>query len=749
MILPVAFLAIAIFLAPLRAALPEEALWSPIVAGLILAAAAWESARALRHGAYAAPGRIALVTGGYAAWAFLALLWRWLAVDHGRPAYTDAMARTVLYWLACAAFVLYLQPLLKTTAARCACLGALAASAAIASYLGLQDYMIHVAAHQATWREFGTSTPDYFAGFLVMTIPVTLALFVGAPSRKAAVGPLTYALALAPQVPVLFTTGSRFALAALAASVVVLVASFLLARSSGSRLDRSQIVRIGAIVVLLAVAGLVVARPVAHRLSKSVAAEQKHSGDFRIWTWRGALKMAERNPVFGAGPGTFAFTYQKYALVGYTRVAHDAYLQTADEIGAPGLILLLAALAMIGARCFSSLRTPSPAPETVAEAAPAQSARRSRRPAAPVQAETAGQRIAASFVCDDNKLLACGVLAGAAAGLLQNLIDSDWYFTFDGVTLWLLIGLALSLCSDLRRDEAAPSTRFGRYFAVKGAVACSVAALVLFLWAAAESQAMVAAQQAASADADGPADAFSLYQTAMELNPLRASYPSRRALLVDPKTNPSQIGPDLTRAAELEPTGAAFRRLAAYDLTSSRPADALVAAEQGLKVEPAYVKLWNLAAQANLALGRPQDARRDYERAADIETSPVGTVLAVTEVVNVDYVDADLYLGDAYLAEHRPDRAAACYSRAVDTLAEYAGEGGTTDPMRMAQIGDEPNADLDTRMRDDYERAADGLIAALSALHSPRAAAVSAAKAAVLAKFAAIIARASTMSAPQ
>jgi tetratricopeptide (TPR) repeat protein len=302
------------------------------------------------------------------------------------------------------------------------------------------------------------------------------------------------------------------------------------------------------------------------------------------------------------------------------------------------------------------------------------------------------------------------------------LIDSDWYFTFDGITLWLIAALVLARSSG--NEPGGSKSLFARFYAMKGAFWCAVIGITMIVWAGAESQATQAYAELESGSPGSAAEAASQYESAASLNPLRADYPSKLGLLVDPSTDPSRIERDLRRAAELEPTGVAFRRLATYYLNHGRPSDALAAAAAGLNIEPDFTKLWNLSAQANLATNNLAAAKLDYERAAKIEVSPIGTIRAVTEVVDIDYVDADLYLGDDAMSRKEPTLAATYYRRAEEKLLQYAAEGGTTSQMRMAQIGNRPDSELDTTMRADYVHAATGLVQALTAFQSPDASGV-------------------------
>ena len=61
-------------------------------------------------------------------------------------------------------------------------LSAVLASAIVAG-IGVNEYLLHRRIGDAGWRVFATSTPDFLAGYLVMLLPLTLALFVAIPLR--------------------------------------------------------------------------------------------------------------------------------------------------------------------------------------------------------------------------------------------------------------------------------------------------------------------------------------------------------------------------------------------------------------------------------------------------------------------------------------------------------------------------------------------------------------------------------------
>jgi O-antigen ligase len=93
-----------------------------------------------------------------------------------------------------------------------------------------------------------------------------------------------------------------------------------------------------AITVLVLVIGLLVLTPDSfiNRLSTVSSYEDDASATNRLELWGIATDLIKRNPVFGVGPNNFL----RYAY----NSQHNAYLQTASELGIPGLLLYLAIL---------------------------------------------------------------------------------------------------------------------------------------------------------------------------------------------------------------------------------------------------------------------------------------------------------------------------------------------------------------------------------------------------------------------
>ena len=95
------------------------------------------------------------------------------------------------------------------------------AGSAVVADLGVQEYVVHLRAGNPSWRIFATSTPDFLAGYFVLLLPVTLALFLEVPSLRGltpllrTASALVLGVVLLLQLIALLTTGSRFGLVSL------------------------------------------------------------------------------------------------------------------------------------------------------------------------------------------------------------------------------------------------------------------------------------------------------------------------------------------------------------------------------------------------------------------------------------------------------------------------------------------------------------------------------------------------------
>lgn len=694
-------LAVALLLVPLLCGVPDEPLWSSWLAALVMLTGAFALLK--RRGSAAnkiePQGAFPLLPRQGAGlpfvlmigWALVSLL---AALLHSRSfGFLGLMLRG---WA-----VLAVQLALFALARRAAQSGSrapwilvlgLVTGAAVVAAVGANEYAAHVRAGEPSWRVFGTSTPDFLAGYLVMLLPLTLAVFLAV--RASGVVSLLLGLIAALEMVVMLTTGSRFALVSLLVGLTTMGGALAFALRRGLALELETRSRLRGMAAVLILAGLVAAKPVLGRLLSTHASD--NSAAFRVWTWRGAWHMALANPVFGTGIGAWAQTYPRYALTGFTRLAHSGYLQMADECGLVGLAALLVTLGAVAATIARGLTRPAPGlPVPRAGEMPGKSKGRGRQPVlvAPPHAGSSLETVLPA----DPRLLLCGFAGSLAAGMTQNLIDSDWSVFFIGLSFWAIAGLAVGFSehglSSSHRTSVPPSLR----------VLTGVSALGLTAYFA--CQGVAALLGAAARMAPTPQMAESDYLIAHAWDPLNAVYPAEIGYRVYAQENNLPAAEAMLRqAVALKPDAVNYRRLGTVLLSEGKADEAQGAWERGLSAEPQSLDL--LLALADIT---PPPSRLAYYRTmAHLETSPVGTVRAIGGITEPRFAIADAALGDA--SPDSPAEAQAFYARAAALLEAYARESGSTNPQRQAMQGGRTDPAEDAQMRALYAHVSDRLI---------------------------------------
>ncbi len=143
----------------------------------------------------------------------------------------------------------------------------------------------------------------------------------------------------------------------LSAVAAALVFGLALVRAKGGALKTFVRRAWPMLLVMLMVFGAVGAKTVGPRLLSARGSED-NSTQFRAYTWRGTLAMARARPLVGLGPGAFPTVFPRFALAGYTRAAHQSWLQIAAESGIPALLLLLGAFTFAAREAWRKLRSP-------------------------------------------------------------------------------------------------------------------------------------------------------------------------------------------------------------------------------------------------------------------------------------------------------------------------------------------------------------------------------------------------------
>jgi O-antigen ligase len=145
---------------------------------------------------------------------------------------------------------------------------------------------------------------------------------------------------------------------------------------------------------------------------------QDQSLAWRVQKWRGAARMVAARPVWGWGPGRFVLFQEPYTHVGLTQaevrstgagfdeMAYNDYLQTAAELGLPGLALFLLILVSFFSKAGHAFyELPRGLRRTV--------------------------------------LLGC--IAGIAAQMVDALANGSWRYSECSFYFWLILGLGMAV----------------------------------------------------------------------------------------------------------------------------------------------------------------------------------------------------------------------------------------------------------------------------------------------------------------
>lgn len=196
-----------------------------------------------------------------------------------------------------------------------------------------------------------------FAAALVALLPISLWpwLRLNHSRRRVRTASVISTVALGVGLIVLALTGERTAwLSLVAGALVALVVLWLSARGHG-RLAAAVI-----IVLLIGVVAVMAALLMQPSLLPAVVVASL-PGELadRVATWRDALPLIGDYRFTGSGLGATEMVFASYALlthVPYVAQVHNLYLQTALEMGVPGLIVLVGLLGVALAAAMQILR---------------------------------------------------------------------------------------------------------------------------------------------------------------------------------------------------------------------------------------------------------------------------------------------------------------------------------------------------------------------------------------------------------
>ena len=151
------------------------------------------------------------------------------------------------------------------------------------------------------------------------------------------------------------------------------------------------------------------------------------STSYRLSIWRGAVHMLRDVFLSGIGVGNAAWKriYFNYSLVGITRAdhSHNLFLQTAIDLGLPGILVFLILMVLLARCAFTAFRHSSGLPTEENS----------------------------SMTQYQHKMAIAGPLCGIFAVLIQGLTDYSWYNYRVYLMFWLIAGLIPALAKNARR----------------------------------------------------------------------------------------------------------------------------------------------------------------------------------------------------------------------------------------------------------------------------------------------------------
>jgi len=512
-------------------------------------------------------------------------------------------------------------------------LASLLVSAVLVAVIGVREYLLSPA---IDWRIFSTFfNPDFLAGFTALMLPLALAWYL---SESALIATTTTAISVLALTGALLLTGSRFGLLA----AVIGLAAFCISAMSTRAFRKAQKRRVLTIILPLVLVILGAKGPILGRVTSTQT--QSHSGSFRIATWEGTLRMAKSHPLFGTGLGTFELAYPEYADVGFTKLAHNSYLQLAAEAGLASPIVLLL---LIGSGVL-----------TIAHSL------QSSRGQSSCDAST-------FHTWQPNRsLILSGIIGSIAASCARNLIDSDWYVASIAISFAVILGAGLAHAP--RKRWASANT------VLRGSLVCAYLSLTVVCLVI--TLAIILEKQGDALLASGDfKKALNAYQTALRLDPLNPEYRkdlSQLHAIRSAKTgemNDLYIAERYMKSAiKIQPTCARnYYQLGKIYELANKDEQALKAFEQALKRDPhalpallAEAKLYERTSQMKHALAV-------YRRMVEIENSQYEKIRAMPEFIEPSYAFAHYALGLDYERRGDCQLARKEFQKALERIKAY------------------------------------------------------------------------------
>ncbi|MEP0765750.1 MAG: O-antigen ligase family protein [Fimbriimonadia bacterium] len=625
--------AVALFLAPFVASYFAYGLW-PAEGVDVLTGLPSGSAPELGHLLVGAPILVAFVVAAWRMPVFrlptmpllitFLIFWVLLVLSRIGTVFPATVSAELVRWSVCLCTMLVVTGVTGRGRYALALGAVLALAGALEALWAVRQYL-NTFRDVPNWRVFGTFfNPDFLAGYLVMVAPLAMAFFARAERLRAVLTGLLAFLCLAAIV----LTGSRGGLLSLGLATL----AFLLCAWWNREADRRLLLRSGGILAGIALLFLVLQSQGGP--ARVIAAEgqgEGHSAAFRLHLWQDSVRMVAARPLQGFGLGSFPWARGPYGSVGFTRLAHNSYLQVASEAGVPALL----ALSVVGGMWF--LRV-------------------GRREATPVTDKDL-------FLGVSRPLLRSAVLAAVVGAGAHNVIDSDLYLFSLNLTLWSLLGLGLSLAVDGTTPVLLPK----RSFALGATVIVAVLGIALVTRAIAS---LIAVQAQAALESGDYAEARRGFEAALAWAPNDRRYlvaAGRLALAAREEWTAARY---FRRAMRSEPSAEAFTAMALAYLAMGEQSGAADMFLLAAHADPYSLEALRGLMRTRKALG-DGDWVAAAERIVSLRSSTHATVRAVPEIVETAYAEADAALGEAAEQEGNAGKALGHYRRAFEDLVRF------------------------------------------------------------------------------
>lgn len=205
-------------------------------------------------------------------------------------------------------------------------------------------------------RAYGPFThPNQLAIYLELTVPISLALWIGPLGRlrsdhrwfvSSRLRPL-WALGVVVGITGLILSQSRGGMVGMAAGIVIVLA-LVRPRLRLSIVRLAPIGLIGALALLAVSIGIVAAGVKTFSNEQTLVTPANFAVQERLSHWTAAVEMAKDHPFVGVGAGNFDLNYRDYTQEWRFRVgrghAHDTYLHFLAQSGVVGLTAYIAML---------------------------------------------------------------------------------------------------------------------------------------------------------------------------------------------------------------------------------------------------------------------------------------------------------------------------------------------------------------------------------------------------------------------